>query len=169
MTDAPVIRIVAAVILNRRGHLLLVRKRDTLAFMHPGGKFEPGETGEEALIRELNEELELVLEPRDLEYVGRFGAAAANEAGHMVDCDVHFTVIETEGVAAAEIEELLWIDPMRMDEVALAPLTGTVMRPYILTMSAALQNRTDPSVQADPSATRGPRNAASARARPLVD
>jgi hypothetical protein len=54
---------------------------------------------------------------------------------------VHFTVIDAEGVAAAEIEELLWIDPTRMDEVALAPLTREVMRPYILTMSAAIQNR----------------------------
>jgi 8-oxo-dGTP pyrophosphatase MutT (NUDIX family) len=141
MTDAPVLRIVAAVILNRQGHVLLVRKRDTLAFMHPGGKFEPGESGTQALIRELSAELGFELEEADLEYVGRFSADAANEEGHRVDCDVHFTVLETEGVAAAEIEELLWIDPMRMDEVVLAPLTGKVMRPYILTMSAAIQNR----------------------------
>jgi 8-oxo-dGTP diphosphatase len=141
MPDVPVIRIVAAVILNSRGHLLLVRKRGTQMFMQPGGKFEPGETSEQAIIRELNEELGFELEVDDFEFVGRFSADAANEPGHRVDCDVHFTVVDTEGVAAAEIEELIWIDPESMDDVALAPLTSKVMRPYILTMSAALQNR----------------------------
>jgi 8-oxo-dGTP pyrophosphatase MutT (NUDIX family) len=136
-----VIRIVAAVILNPHGHLLLVRKRGTRMFMQPGGKLEAGETGEQALIRELNEELGFVLGPDDFEYVGRFSAEAANEEGHLVDCDVHFTVIDAEGVAAAEIEELVWVDPTSMDHLALAPLTGKVMRPYILTMSAAMQNR----------------------------
>jgi 8-oxo-dGTP diphosphatase len=143
MTDAPVIRIVAAVILNPQGHLLLVRKRGTGTFMQPGGKFEPGETSEQAIIRELNEELGFVLDARDFEYVGRFSAEAANEAGHLVDCDMHFTVVEREGVAAAEIEELMWIDPVALDSVVLAPLTAKVMRPYILTMSAALQNRSN--------------------------
>ena len=143
MSDLPTIRIVAAVILNSQGHLLLVRKRDTVTFMQPGGKFEPGETSQQALIRELREELGFELEPDDFEFVGRFTAQAANEIGHMVDCDVHFTVVETEGVAAAEIEELMWIDPMKMDDVALAPLTAKVMRPYIMTMSAAMQNRSN--------------------------
>jgi 8-oxo-dGTP diphosphatase len=124
--------------------MLLVRKRGTSKFMQPGGKFEPGESSEQALLRELNEELGYELDLRDLQYVGRFSSAAANEAGHLVDCDVHFTVVTSEGVAAAEIEELVWIDPARMDEVDLAPLTGQVLRPYILTMSAALRNRSDP-------------------------
>jgi 8-oxo-dGTP pyrophosphatase MutT (NUDIX family) len=144
ITEPPVIRIVAAVILNRQGHLLLVRKRDTVTFMQPGGKFEPGETGPQALCRELGEELGFVVDEADLEYVGRFAADAANEVGHRVDCDVHFTVIESEGVASAEIDELLWIDPRQLDEIALAPLTADVMRPYILTMSAAIQNRMQP-------------------------
>jgi 8-oxo-dGTP diphosphatase len=142
VSEQPVIRIVAAVVLDRAGRLLLVRKRDTVTFMQPGGKFEPGETSEEALVRELREELGFELTAIDLEYVGRFEADAANEPGHRVDCDVHFTVIETEGVASAEIEELIWVDPTSMDHIALAPLTARVMRPYILTMSAALQGRT---------------------------
>ena len=144
MLDPPVIRIVAAVILDSRGRLLLVRKRGTVMFMQPGGKFEPGETSEQALIRELNEELGFVLAPSALEYVGRFSAPAANEVGHMVDCDVYFTVVETEGVAAAEIEELIWVDPAGMDGVALAPLTAEVMRPYILEMALAIRSRTGP-------------------------
>jgi 8-oxo-dGTP pyrophosphatase MutT (NUDIX family) len=74
MSDAPVIRIVAAVILNSNGHLLLVRKRDTEVFMQPGGKFEPGESSHEALIRELREELGFELVEEDFEYVGRFSA-----------------------------------------------------------------------------------------------
>src|ERR1700743_1885199 len=110
MTDAPVIRIVAAVVLDAQGRLLLVRKRDTEMFMQPGGKFEHGETSEEALIRELREELGFELTGTQLELVGRFHADAANEPGHRVDCDVHFTVIETDGVVAAEIEERIWVD-----------------------------------------------------------
>lgn len=62
----------------------------------------------------------------------------------MVDCDVHFTVVESNGTVAAEIEELRWIDPTRMDDLPVAPLTATVMRPYILTMSAAIRNVQQP-------------------------
>ena len=141
MPEQPVIRIAAAVVLNRAGHLLLVRKRDTDMFMQPGGKLEDGESGEEALLRELREELGFELTSADLEYVGRFSADAANEPGHRVDCDVHFTVIETDGVIAAEIEEMMWIDPLTMSDHAVAPLTMQIMRPYILTMSAAIQGR----------------------------
>lgn len=141
MSELPVLRIVAAVVLDRSGRLLLVRKRDTEHFMQPGGKFEPGETSEEALIRELREELGFELTPADLEFVGRFAADAANEPGHRVDCDVHFTVVDSDGVVAAEIEERIWVDPFDMEHVTLAPLTANVMRPYIQTMSAAIQGR----------------------------
>jgi 8-oxo-dGTP diphosphatase len=142
MSEAPVIRIVAAVILNPAGHLLLVRKRGTTAFMQPGGKFEDGETGHDAVIRELQEELGFEFIADDFEYVGRYHAKAANEAGHLVDSDVFFTVVERDGVVAAEIEERIWIDPRELHTIEdLAPLTGDVLRSYILTMSAAIQGR----------------------------
>lgn len=54
---APTIRIVAALIKDDRGHLVLVCKHGTSAFMLPGNKPEPGETDLAALARELIEEI----------------------------------------------------------------------------------------------------------------
>ena len=45
--------IAAVCLLDNDGRLLLVRKRDTHAFMLPGGKLEAGESPREALHREL--------------------------------------------------------------------------------------------------------------------
>jgi 8-oxo-dGTP diphosphatase len=139
-----VIRIVAAVILNSSGSLLLVRKRETTAFMQPGGKPEVGETTAEALARELREEVGFELDSADFEFIGRYTAHAANEPGHLVDADVFFAVAVHEGLAAAEIEELIWVDPWNMDHLELAPLTADVMRPFILTRAAALRGMVDP-------------------------
>jgi 8-oxo-dGTP diphosphatase len=51
------IRIVAALIRDDAGRVLLVRKRGTAAFMQPGGKRDPGEDDVTALAREIDEEL----------------------------------------------------------------------------------------------------------------
>lgn len=96
-----VIRIVAGIVTDRAGRFALVRKRGTVAFMQPGGKFEPGETARQALVRELREELGFELREDELVPVGRFAAHAANEVGHTVDADVFEIVVEAEGVAAA--------------------------------------------------------------------
>ena len=49
----------AACLLDDAGRLLLVRKRNTQAFMLPGGKAGPGEDAIAALTRELKEGLNL--------------------------------------------------------------------------------------------------------------
>lgn len=69
----------AACLFDDAGRLLLVRKRNTLGFMLPGGKAEPGEDAITALIRELKEELNLSLPVQALQPLGQFRAAAANE------------------------------------------------------------------------------------------
>ena len=126
-----VIVIVAAIIVDAEGRLLLVRKRGTERFMQAGGKIDPGETAAVALVRELHEELLLVVEPSDLDYLGRFHAPAANETGYVVDAEVFFVSVRGQAVASAEIDELIWVSPLEALDVPLAPLTSEVLLPLL--------------------------------------
>ncbi len=88
------IRIAAALLVGTDNRLLLVRKRGTLAFMQPGGKIEPHEQPADALIRELREELGLVVLHQALFHLGRFSAPAAHEPGFTVEAEI-FRVVST--------------------------------------------------------------------------
>ncbi len=133
MTDSPArLRIVAALLVDVDGRALLVRKRGTHRFMQPGGKPEAGESAEDALVRELAEELGLVVAPGDLRRVGRFSALAANEADTVVDAEIFDAPVVTTAVAvAAEIEELLWLDPGDPGGIDLAPLSRDILLPLL--------------------------------------
>jgi 8-oxo-dGTP diphosphatase len=129
---AVVLRIVAALLIDTDGRALLVRKRGTVRFMQPGGKPEPGETGAEALSRELHEELGLIVAPADLVSLGRFSARAANEADTIVDCEVFDAPVVGHDVSPlAEIEELIWLDPADPGPVELAPLSSEILLPLL--------------------------------------
>jgi 8-oxo-dGTP diphosphatase len=108
MNSRPVIRIAAAVIVDGRGHVLLVRKRGTVAYMQPGGKVMPGETGLEAVHREIAEELGVEAVTSATRALGRHVADAANEPGHLVDAELFSVSLDGEPRAAAEIDHIVW-------------------------------------------------------------
>ncbi|WP_231916295.1 NUDIX hydrolase [Microbacterium karelineae] len=115
---------VSAVVLRHpdTGELLTVRKRGTTMFMQPGGKPDPGESAVDAAVREVREELGVVLDPLELRLLGVFEAPAANEGGYAVRATV-FTHPPVEvTVPAAEIEEIRWVDERGPLGADLAPL-----------------------------------------------
>jgi 8-oxo-dGTP diphosphatase len=121
--DLPVIRVAAAVILDARGHMLVVRKRSTAAFMQPGGKIMPGESAVDALHREIAEELGVAAAASSVRPLGRHVADAAHEPGHTVQADSFMVSLAGEPSAAAEIDEIAWVDPANPGNIDLAPLT----------------------------------------------
>jgi 8-oxo-dGTP pyrophosphatase MutT (NUDIX family) len=125
-----IIRIAAALLLNANGQTLLVRKRGTTAFMQPGGKIEAHELPVHALARELEEELDLQIDPAQATFLGQFSAPAANEPGFVVQADIFQLTINADVSPAAEIEEVIWIDPATDGDVVLAPLTRDVILPF---------------------------------------
>ncbi|MBF0157408.1 MAG: (deoxy)nucleoside triphosphate pyrophosphohydrolase [Magnetococcales bacterium] len=66
----PLLLVVAALLQDEQGRVLLTQRRPgshlALTWEFPGGKVEPGETPEEALVRELAEELGIVVATEDL-------------------------------------------------------------------------------------------------------
>ncbi|QZY97670.1 NUDIX hydrolase [Pantoea dispersa] len=125
------INIAAAIITDPDGRILLVRKRGTPFFMQPGGKIEPGESSETALIRELKEELLIAVPANKLIYIGRFEDVAPNEPGHVVVADMFMVDLRISSVkAAAEIEEVLWFTSSG-EEKLLAPLTENQIIPLL--------------------------------------
>src|SRR3954467_94477 len=120
---SPPIRIVAALIRDADGRVLLVRKRGTAAFMQPGGKRDRGEDDATALARELDEELGCQVVSGSLRPLGGFVAPSANEPGFQVRASVYAVDVQGSIAPRAEIEEIAWIDPVLADGLTLAPLT----------------------------------------------
>lgn len=125
------IRIAAALVVRGDGRTLLVRKRGAATLQQPGGKIDPDETAEAALLRELAEEIGLAADPAALRRLGAFAAPAANEPGRRVVAELFLLRVDALTPApGAEIAEAVWIDPDAPGAAALAPLTGDVILPF---------------------------------------
>jgi 8-oxo-dGTP diphosphatase len=117
------IKIVAALIRDDAGRVLLVRKRGTTAFMQPGGKREPGEDDVAALAREIAEELGCCMISASIRPLGEFDADAANEPGWRVQARLYGIDVTGDFAPNHEIDAMIWIDPAAPPDIPLAPLT----------------------------------------------
>ena len=126
-----IIRIVAAIVVDSNGNTLLVRKTGTDAFMQPGGKPEPNESHLNTLNREIQEELGCQINERSAKYLGCFRAKAANETGWIVEAELYKVQLNGEPTPSAEIAELICVNPSKLPNLILAPLTEFYVLPLV--------------------------------------
>ena len=133
MSSTKLIRIVAAVIRDAEGRVLMVRKRGAEVLQQPGGKRDADDRDDlHTLARELHEELGCTMLREGARWMGCFGAPAANEPGHMVEAEVYEVRVEGTIEARAEIEEIRWIDPAATGDVLIARLSREQILPLLV-------------------------------------
>ncbi|MBV1839834.1 NUDIX hydrolase [Photobacterium ganghwense] len=97
-------------IIIQDGKLLTVRSKGKTLFYLPGGKREPGESDEQALIREIREELSVELLPDSIRYADTFVGPADGKADDVsVQLTCYFADFSGELKPDAEIEELRYL------------------------------------------------------------
>ena len=131
--DTATIKVVAALIRDDAGRVLLVRKRGTAAFMQPGGKRDAGEDDIAALSREIAEELGCGVVGASVRPLGEFDAVAANEPGFRVQACLYGIDVTGDITPSREIDETIWVDPAAPPDIPLAPLT----RDHVLPLASA--------------------------------
>ena len=131
-----IISVVAALIRDDDGRVLLVRKRGTAAFMQPGGKRDAGESDVAALAREVEEELGCRVIANSARLLGVFDAESANEPGFRVSATVYAIDVEGAIEPKAEIEQVVWVDPRALPALSFAPLTREHVLPLARAWSA---------------------------------
>jgi 8-oxo-dGTP diphosphatase len=110
--------------------LLCRKKRGTSLLILPGGCFEPGETAEACLARELQEELGAV-SVTGLEFVGTYEDAAAGDTSKLVRIELYKGDLAGDPVAHLEIAELVWFGAAD-DRTQLAPSISRTILPDVL-------------------------------------
>ncbi|WP_109126757.1 NUDIX domain-containing protein [Dyella sp. C11] len=132
MSDTKIIRIVAAVIRDGQGRVLLVRKRGADVWQQPGGKRDVDDRDDlHTLERELLEELGCAMRREGARHMGRFSAPAANEPGYRVEAEVY--EVQTVGAieARAEIDDVRWVHPRATGDLPIARLSQDWILPAL--------------------------------------
>jgi 8-oxo-dGTP diphosphatase len=119
VSDAPPRSIeVAAAVVWREGRVLLTRRPPGgpfgLKWEFPGGKLEPGETAEQALVRELREELGVGSVTQGTLAVETY------EYAHGLVVELHFVRCELDSLGftpSSEVHEVRWSRPSEVDPV----------------------------------------------------
>jgi 8-oxo-dGTP diphosphatase len=113
-----IVRVAAAVIIDK-GRVFATQRgygeyKDGWEF--PGGKIEPGETPEEAIVREIREELEAEIEP-----VRLIDTVEYDYPGFHLSMDCFLCRLKSENIVLKEHEAARWLDKSSLYDVEWLP------------------------------------------------
>ena len=113
-----IVRVAAAVIINKDKVFATQRGygeyKDGWEF--PGGEIEPGETPEEAIVREIREELEAEIEP-----VRLIDTVEYDYPGFHLSMDCFLCRLKSENIVLKEHEAARWLDKSSLYDVEWLP------------------------------------------------
>lgn len=121
------IRVAAAVICNEGKYLLgkrPVHKSQGGFWEFPGGKIEQGETAQEALARELIEELDV----RNAKVGSFVGASKHDYGGFVVHIEAYWVTCDLATLKNLEHDEIGWFTLKDFDQITLAPADRFLQR-----------------------------------------
>lgn len=123
------IEVVAAVIRNKGGQIFATQRgygdfKDMWEF--PGGKMEPGESPGEALVREIREELDTLIEVGEMIDTVEFDYPAFHLTLHCFWC----TVISGR-LLLKEHEAARWLDPDNLSDVEWLPADKSILKKIV--------------------------------------
>jgi 8-oxo-dGTP pyrophosphatase MutT (NUDIX family) len=99
--------------------ILLTKSFGKDKYYIPGGKRENGESDEQALVREIKEELSVDLKSDTLEFVGIFQAQAHGQPiGTIVQMTCYMADFTGELKVDNEIEDIKWLNYADKDKIA---------------------------------------------------
>ena len=113
-----IVRVAAAVIIDK-GRVFATQRgygeyKDGWEF--PGGKIEPGETPEEAIVREIMEELDADIEPVKL-----IDTVEYDYPGFHLSMDCYLCRLKSENIMLKEHEAARWLDKSSLYDVEWLP------------------------------------------------
>lgn len=126
---------VVAAIIEQAG-LILLAQRPAHAdqpglWEFPGGKVEPGETQPDALIRELQEELGIDVQP-----AGYVASHQREVSGRIIHLHAWHVQTYTGTMTAHEHSQLVWVQPESAFSYALAPADIPLLEAFIALRAA---------------------------------
>lgn len=122
-------------LLIRDRKVMLERHGGNEVYIIPGGKLEPGETAQQALVRELFEEFGITVVIDDLQEVGSFTSPAVHSPDRIVEIET-FIVKKWSGeiILQEGIEGIVWMNSKNVIDYKVSPIAEKHIIPLLLEM-----------------------------------
>lgn len=126
MADKESIRVVAAEI-ERDGRFLITQRRPTavlpLLWEFPSGRVEPGESDEQALLREIRERVDAVVR------VGKLSMFIKHEyEDYCLDFCVYRCELVSDDLMCRRVHDWRWVTPAEMDDYEFPPADARTVK-----------------------------------------
>lgn len=120
-------------ILIKDRKFMLERHGGKLTCLVPGGKLEPGETPEQALVREFEEEFHLEISIADLELLGTFTAQAVHSPESQVTLHTFLIQKWVDNLVLDDgIESVVWINSKNVKDYELGQIALKNVLPLLV-------------------------------------